>query len=114
RDANPWCETTYRRSAASFTAIRRCQRRGGARDSAPGARAAPASRPAPGAPIRRACVRLASVDGVDTYFARYRDSPIVLDVLGTADPDEVRAIARGAVPDADEIFLFECSVGALF
>jgi hypothetical protein len=36
------------------------------------------------------------MDGVDTYLATYPDSPVVLDVLGTADRgDRVRTDARG-------------------
>ena len=54
------------------------------------------------------------MDGVDTFFRRYPDSPVVQDVLGTVDGGEIRAFVHELVPDADEIFLFECSVGALF
>jgi hypothetical protein len=34
------------------------------------------------------------VDGVDIFLRRYRASPVVADVLGTLDADEIRA--RGA------------------
>jgi hypothetical protein len=54
------------------------------------------------------------MDGVDTYLATYPDSPIVLDVLGTADGDEIRVRARELDPEAEEIFFFGASVGALF
>jgi hypothetical protein len=54
------------------------------------------------------------MDGVDTYLATYPESPIVLDVLGTADADEIRARAFDLDPEAVEIFFFAASVGALF
>jgi len=38
----------------------------------------------------------------------------VLDVLGTLEADAVRARARGLEPEAEEIFFFGASVGALF
>jgi aminoglycoside phosphotransferase (APT) family kinase protein len=54
------------------------------------------------------------VDGVGTWLARYPDSPVVLDVLGTGDADEIRALVRELVPETDEIFWFRASVGAVF
>lgn len=54
------------------------------------------------------------MDGVDTYLRRYPDSPILLDVLGTLDAGEIRAEARRIEPEAEEIFFFAASVGALF
>jgi Phosphotransferase enzyme family len=54
------------------------------------------------------------VDAVDRELARDPGSPIVLDVLGTLDPDEVRAKVRDLEPDMEEIFWFRASVGAVF
>jgi hypothetical protein len=54
------------------------------------------------------------LDGVDMYLRRYPESPIVLDVLGTLDPETIRAQARAIETDAEEIFFFAASVGALF
>ena len=54
------------------------------------------------------------VDAVDTYLSTYPASPVVLDVLGTLDADEIRAVARELEPGTDEIFHFGCSVGATF
>ena len=44
----------------------------------------------------------------------YPASPVVLDVLGTLDPAEIRAVARRYEPEAEEIFFFSASVGALY
>ena len=57
---------------------------------------------------------LAVVDPVDTYLARYPASPVVLDVLGTDEPEEIRAVAFEAEPEGVEIFHFEASVGAVY
>jgi hypothetical protein len=54
------------------------------------------------------------VDGVDKLLRRYPDSPIVEDVLGTRDADEIRARVRELEPETAEIFFFTASVGALF
>src|SRR5689334_20697184 len=54
------------------------------------------------------------LDGVDTYLRRYPDSPILFDVLGTLDGDEIRARLWGIEPEAVEIFFLGASVGALF
>jgi hypothetical protein len=54
------------------------------------------------------------VDAVDTYLRTYPASPIVLDVLGTLEPDEIRSRAFALVPDATEVFFFAASVGALY
>jgi hypothetical protein len=54
------------------------------------------------------------MDGVDTYLSTYPDSPIVLDVLGTVDADEIRRIAFELDPAGEEVFFLGCSVGALF
>ncbi|HEX3805552.1 MAG TPA: hypothetical protein VHV52_02125 [Gaiellaceae bacterium] len=54
------------------------------------------------------------MDAVDTYLSTYPGSPIVLDVLGTLDGDEIRARVRELDPGAVEIFSFAASVGALF
>jgi aminoglycoside phosphotransferase (APT) family kinase protein len=54
------------------------------------------------------------VDGVDKFLRRYPDSPIVQDVLGTIDPVQIRARLHELDPEADEIFFFAASVGALF
>jgi hypothetical protein len=54
------------------------------------------------------------VDAIDTYLSTYPESPIVLDVLGTVDADEIRARAFELDPEAEEVFFFAASVGALF
>jgi hypothetical protein len=54
------------------------------------------------------------LDAIDRELARYPGSPIIRDVLGTVDPDEIRARVRGFEPDLEEIFWFSASVGALF
>jgi hypothetical protein len=54
------------------------------------------------------------VDGVDKLLRRYPDSPVVEDVLGTLDADEIRALVRELEPETAEIFFFAASVGALF
>jgi hypothetical protein len=54
------------------------------------------------------------MDGVDTHLRRYPESPIVRDILGTVDPDEIRARVHELEPRAAEIFYFTASVGALF
>jgi hypothetical protein len=54
------------------------------------------------------------VDAVDRHLATYPSSPVVLDVLGTLDADEIRARARRLEPDLEEIFFFDASVGATF
>jgi len=48
------------------------------------------------------------------YLSTYPASPIVLDVLGTADADEIRAVAHRYEPETEEVFFFRTSVGALF
>src|SRR5690348_5084310 len=64
--------------------------------------------------MRRICARVAVVDAVDTFLSTYPESPVVLDVLGTLDPDEIRRLVRGLEPTTEEIFSFRCSVGATF
>lgn len=54
------------------------------------------------------------VDAIDTYLSTYPGSPIVLDVLGTDDAEEIRARALELEPDGVEVFYFAASVGALF
>jgi hypothetical protein len=54
------------------------------------------------------------VDGVDTLLRRYPDSPVIEDILGTLDADEIRARVHELDPDTAEIFFFTASVGALF
>ena len=54
------------------------------------------------------------MDGIDTQLRRYPDSPIVLDVMGTVDPAVIRARVWAADPEAEEVFYFTASVGALF
>lgn len=54
------------------------------------------------------------MDGIDTYLRRYPASPIVLDVLGTLDPHEIRARVHELDPQLDEVFFFGVSVGAVF
>jgi hypothetical protein len=48
------------------------------------------------------------------YLSTYPASPIVLDVLGTADADQIRAVAHRYEPETEEVFFFRTSVGALF
>lgn len=57
---------------------------------------------------------VAVVDAVGTYLATYPGSAVILDVLGTDDADEVRAKAFELDPEAERIFFFAASVGALF
>lgn len=54
------------------------------------------------------------MDAVDTWMSTYPASPVVLDVLGTLDPAEIRAVAYRYEPELDEVFFFAASVGALF
>jgi hypothetical protein len=54
------------------------------------------------------------VDAIDTYLSTYPASPIVLDVLGTLAAGEIRAQAFELDPEAEEVFFFAASVGALF
>ena len=54
------------------------------------------------------------VDGVDKLLRRYPDSPVIEDVLGTLDAEEIRARVRELEPETAEIFFFAASVGALF
>ncbi|HEU5363156.1 MAG TPA: hypothetical protein VFU56_07415 [Gaiellaceae bacterium] len=54
------------------------------------------------------------MDAVDTWLSTYPASPVILDVLGTLDPDEIRAVARRYEPETEEVFFFAASVGALF
>lgn len=54
------------------------------------------------------------MDAVDTWLATYPDSPIILDLFGTTDADLVRARIEEVVPDAEEVFFFGASVGALY
>jgi hypothetical protein len=54
------------------------------------------------------------VDAIDTHLSTYPASPIVLDVLGTADADEIRARVHELEPEAEEVFFFGASVGATF
>lgn len=54
------------------------------------------------------------MDAVDMWLSTYPGSAVVLDVLGTLDPDEIRAVARRYEPETEEIFFFAASVGALF
>jgi hypothetical protein len=54
------------------------------------------------------------VDGVDTFLRLHPGSPIVLDVLGTVDADEIRARVHALDPEVREVFFLTASVGALF
>src|SRR5947207_847426 len=54
------------------------------------------------------------MDAVDRELARDPESPIVLDVLGTLDPDEIRSRVHELEPEIEEVFWFRASVGALF
>src|SRR6478609_8621167 len=53
-------------------------------------------------------------DAIDRFLASHPGSPIVLDLLGTLDADEIRAQVRALDPAAREVFFFGASVGALF
>jgi len=48
------------------------------------------------------------------HLATYPASPIVLEVLGTADPDAIRDRVLEFEPEAVEIFFFSVSVGATY
>jgi hypothetical protein len=54
------------------------------------------------------------MDVIAEHLAAYPDSPIVLDLLGTLDPDAIRRRVHDLDPEAEEIFFFRASVGALF
>ena len=54
------------------------------------------------------------MDGIDIFLAQDPASPIVTDVLGTLDADEIRARVRELDPDTDEVFFLRASVGAVF
>jgi hypothetical protein len=54
------------------------------------------------------------VDAVGRFLRRNPDSPVVRDVLGTVDERAIRQRARELDPEAEEIFFFTASVGALF
>jgi hypothetical protein len=54
------------------------------------------------------------LDAIDRHVARYPESPVLLDVLGTADAAAIRAKALQLEPDAVAVFAFGASVGALF
>ena len=51
---------------------------------------------------------------MDAFLELHPGSPIVRDVLGTLDATAIRAHVQALEPEADEVFLFEASVGALF
>ena len=57
---------------------------------------------------------LAGVDAIDAHLEQYPGSPVLLDLLGTADGAAIRARARELDPSAAEVFFFGASVGALF
>jgi hypothetical protein len=54
------------------------------------------------------------VDAIDTHLATYPESPIILDLFGTHDADAIRARARELDREAEDVFFFAASVGALF
>ena len=54
------------------------------------------------------------MDGIDAHLQRYPNSVVVLDVMGTADPAQLRAQLQVVEPDTEEVFFFTASVGALF
>ena len=54
------------------------------------------------------------MDGIDIFLEQDPASPIVSDVLGTLDADEIRARVRELDPECEEVFFFSASVGALF
>ena len=53
------------------------------------------------------------MDAIDAFLERHPGSPIVIDVLGTLDPAEIRAQVHALEPDTVEVFAFAASVGAL-
>ena len=67
--------------------------------------------------LRRVCalpVRRSGHGRIDAHLQRYPDSVVVLDVMGTADPTQLRAQVKAVEPEAEEVFFFTASVGALF
>jgi hypothetical protein len=54
------------------------------------------------------------VDAVDIWLATYPGSPVVLDLFETRDADAIRDRVREVVPDAQEVFFFALSVGAVY
>jgi hypothetical protein len=59
-------------------------------------------------------VRSVTVDGVDIFLRRYPASPVVADLLGTLDANEIRARVQELDPQMEEIFYFAAGVGATF
>jgi hypothetical protein len=54
------------------------------------------------------------MDGIDAHLRRYPDSVVVLDVMGTVEPAQLRARLAIVEPEIEEVFFFSASVGALF
>jgi hypothetical protein len=54
------------------------------------------------------------VDAIDDFLRRYPGSPVVLDVLGTLDANEIRARVHELDSAASDVFFFAASVGAVF
>src|SRR5690349_16559119 len=53
-------------------------------------------------------------DAIGRFLESHPGSPVVLDLLGTLDPDQIRAQARALDASARDVFFFAASVGALF
>jgi hypothetical protein len=54
------------------------------------------------------------MDGIDDFLQRFPDSPVILDLLGTVDADEIRALVDALEPRVAEVFSCTASVGAVF
>jgi hypothetical protein len=54
------------------------------------------------------------MDGIDSYLQRYPNSVVVRDVMRTTEPAQLRARVEVVDPEAEEVFFFTASVGALF
>ena len=54
------------------------------------------------------------MDAIGAFLERHPGSPIVLDVLATLDPAEIRAQVHELEPDAVDVFFFAASAVALF
>jgi len=53
-------------------------------------------------------------DAIGRFLESHPGSPVVLDLLGTLDPDQIRGRVNALDPAARDVFFFGASVGALF
>ena len=53
-------------------------------------------------------------DGIDRFLTAHPESPVVRDLLGTVNADEIRVHVQALDPQARAVFFFSASVGALF